>query len=112
MPTPLAFFIFRRSRIIHARARAKPACQRQSPVQASIIRLNHAGWCSARLAAHFGRHPQSIYNDLGYFEKHGVSGLGDGKAPGAKSKFTYEIEAFMHRACFKTRLSIPLNALF
>lgn len=64
-------------------------------LRASIVRLNNAGWNATRLAAHFGRNPQSIHNDLDRFEQHGVSGLGDGKAPGAKPKFTAEIEAFV-----------------
>lgn len=64
-------------------------------LRASVVRLNNAGWKAARLATHFGRNPQSIHNDLDRFEQHGVLGLGDGKAPGAKSKFTTEIEAFV-----------------
>lgn len=65
-------------------------------LRASIIRLNHAGWNAARLAAHFGRNPQSVHNDLDRFEHFGVEGLADGKATGAKPKFTPEILAFMH----------------
>jgi transposase len=65
-------------------------------LRASIVRLNNAGWSAARLAAHFRRSPQSIHNDLDRFEQQGVAGLGDGKAPGAKPKFTAEMEAFIH----------------
>lgn len=73
-------------------------------LRASIIRLNNAGWSAARLAAHFGRNPQSIHNDLDRFEDHGVLGLGDGKATGAKPKVTPEIEAFMHAKLAEDRV--------
>jgi transposase len=64
-------------------------------LRASVIRLNNAGWSAARLAAHYGRNPQSIHNDLDRFEHVGVEGLADGKATGAKPKVTPEIESFM-----------------
>lgn len=73
-------------------------------LRASIIRLNSAGWSAARLAAHFGRNPQSVHNDLNRFEQHGIAGLGDGKAPGAKPKFTAEIEVFLHAKLAEERV--------
>jgi len=73
-------------------------------LRASIIRLSNAGWSAARLAAHYGRNPQSIHNDLNRFEDHGISGLGDGKATGAKPKVTPEIEAFMHAKLAEERV--------
>ncbi len=73
-------------------------------LRASIIRLNGAGWSAGRLGAHFRRNPQSIHNDLDRFEKRGVSGLADGKAEGAKPKFTPEIEAFLHSKLAETRV--------
>lgn len=73
-------------------------------LRASIIRLNNEGWSAARLAAHYGRNPQSIHNDLDRFEDHGISGLGDGKATGAKPKVTSEIEAFMHAKLAEDRV--------
>ncbi len=73
-------------------------------LRASIIRLNHAGWNAARLAAHFGRNPQSVHNDLDRFEQFGVEGLADGKATGAKPKFTPEMETFMHTKLTEDRV--------
>ena len=70
----------------------------------SILRLNNAGWSAARLATHFGRNPQSIHNDLNRFEAHGISGLGDGKATGAKSEFTAKIEVFLHAKLAEERV--------
>ncbi len=64
-------------------------------LRASIIRLNAAGWSALRLASHFKRNPQSVHNDLDRFERHGLPGLTDGKAPGASPKFTDEIQAFL-----------------
>ncbi len=65
-------------------------------LRASIIRLNNAGWSAPKLAKHFGRNLQSVHNDLNRFEHFGFEGLADGKATGAKSKVTDEIEAFLH----------------
>ena len=55
-------------------------------LQASIFRLNNAGWNAARLAVHFGRNPQSIHNDQDCFEHSGVVGLSDGKATEAMTR--------------------------
>ena len=66
-------------------------------LRASIVRLNHAGWGVPRLAAHFGRDPQTVHNDLSRFEQFGVEGLADGKAPGMKPGVTPDIERFMQR---------------
>ena len=41
-----------------------PVVNAKVRLRASIIRLNSAGWSAVRLAAHFGRNPQSIHNDL------------------------------------------------
>lgn len=73
-------------------------------LRASVIRLNNAGWSAAQLAAHYGRNPQSIHNDLDRFEHVGVEGLADGKATGAKPKVTPEIEAFMQTKLSEDRV--------
>lgn len=73
-------------------------------LRASIIRLNSAGWSAPRLAAHFGRNLQSVHNDLDRFEQLGIAGLADGKAAGAPSKFTAELEAFMHTKLAEDRV--------
>lgn len=73
-----------------------PVVNAKVRLRASIIRLNNVGWSAPKLAAHFGRNLQSVHHDLDRFEQYGISGLGDGKAPGAKPKLTAEIEAFLH----------------
>ncbi len=73
-------------------------------LRASIVRLNGAGWGAGRLAAHYGRNPQSIHNDLDRFEAQGILGLSDGKAKGAKPKFTPEIETFLHTKLAEERI--------
>lgn len=105
MPTPLRFLSLTpeqdetlRELELNAHINAKVR------LRASIIRLNNAGWSAAWLAAHFGRNPQSIHNDLDRFEEHGVAGLADGKARGAKPKFTAEIEAFIHTKLSEDRV--------
>lgn len=74
-----------------------PGINAKVRLRASIVRLSHAGWGVPRLVTHFGRNPQSIYNDLGRFEQFGVEGLADGKAPGNKPSVTAEITALLER---------------
>jgi transposase len=97
MPTPLRFLTLTPEQDTMLRElELNPLVNAKVRLRASIVRLNSAGWNAARLAAHFGRNPQSIHNDLDRFEHVGVKGLGDGKATGARPKFTAEIEAFLH----------------
>ena len=46
------------------------------------------------MVPHFGRNPQSIYNDLDRSEQSGVTGLAAGKAPGNRLSVTAEMSAF------------------
>ncbi len=97
MPTPLRFVHLLPEQDLSLRElELNPLINAKVRLRASIIRLNSVGWSAARLASHYGRNPQSIHSDLDRFEKYGISRLGDGKATGAKPKFTAEIEAFMH----------------
>jgi hypothetical protein len=75
-----------------ARTGAKPAHQRQGEVASQHHLLEPCGWSAAKLAEYFGHNAQSIHNDFDRFEQHGVAGLVDGKAKGAASTFTVEIE--------------------
>ena len=81
-----------------------PVVNAKIRLRASIIRLNSAGWSAPKLAKHFGRNLQSVHNDLDRFEQLGVEGLADGKATGAKSKVTPEIETFMHTKLAEDRV--------
>jgi transposase len=105
MPTPLRFVRLSQEQDQTLRElELDPYINAKVRLRASIIRLNHAGWNAARLAAHFGRNPQSIHNDLDRFEQFGVEGLADGKATGAKPKFTPEMLAFMHAKLAEDRV--------
>lgn len=105
MPTPLRFLRLTSEQDEALRElELSPLVNAKVKLRASIIRLNGAGWSAGRLAEHFGRNPQSIHNDLNRFEKGGVSGLADGKAEGAKPKFTSEIEAFLHTKLAEERI--------
>lgn len=105
MSTPLRF-VYLSSEQDHSlrELELNPLVNAKVRLRASILRLNSAGWSAARLAAHFGRNPQSIHNDLDRFEEHGISGLGDGKATGAKPKLTAEIETFLHTKLAEERV--------
>lgn len=81
-----------------------PVVNAKIRLRGSIIRLNHAGWSAPKLAKHFGRNLQSVHNDLNRFEQFGVEGLADGKATGAKPKFTPEMETFMHSKLAEERV--------
>lgn len=73
-------------------------------LRASIIRLNHAGWGVPKLVTHFGRNPQSVHNDLDRFERLGLEGLVDGKAPGNKPRVTPEIKDFLNTKLSEDRV--------
>lgn len=97
MATPLRFLCLSTEQDATLRElELNPHINAKVRLRASIIRLNSAGWSAAQLATHFGRNPQSIHNDLDRFEQFGVEGLADGKATGAKPKFTPEVETFLH----------------
>ena len=81
-----------------------PVVNAKIRLRASIIRLNNAGWSAPKLATHFGRNLQSVHNDLSRFEQFGFEGLADGKATGAKPKFTPEMEAFLHSKLAEDRV--------
>lgn len=105
MPTPLRFIRLLPEQDHSLRElELNPQINAKVRLRASIIRLNNAGWSAARLTAHFGRNPQSIHNDLDRFENVGIEGLVDGKATGAKPKFTAEIETFMHGKLAEDRI--------
>lgn len=105
MPTPLRFLSLTLEQDDALRElELNPHINAKVRLRASIVRLNNAGWSAARLAAHFRRNPQSIHNDLDRFEQFGVEGLADGKATGAKPKFTAEMEAFMHAKLAEDRV--------
>lgn len=105
MPTPLRFLRLSSEQDEALRElELSPFVNAKVRLRASIIRLNSAGWSAGRLAAHFGRNPQSIHNDLDRFEEQSISGLADGKAEGAKPKFTAEIEAFLHTKLAEERI--------
>jgi transposase len=105
VPTPLRFLRLTPEQDDSLRElELNPFVNAKVRLRASIVRLNNAGWSAARLAAHFRRNPQSIHNDLDRFEQHGISGLGDGQAPGAKPKFTPEMETFVHAKLAEDRV--------
>ncbi len=105
MPTPLRFLCLSPEQDHNLRElELNPHINAKVRLRASIIRLNSAGWSAARLAAHFRRNPQSIHNDLDRFEHVGVEGLADGKATGAKPKFTPEVEAFLRTKLAEERV--------
>lgn len=81
-----------------------PVVNAKVRLRASIVRLNSRGWSAGRLAQHFERNLQSVHNDLDRFENEGISGLSDGKAKGAKPKFTSEIESFLHAKLAQERV--------
>ncbi len=105
MPTPLRFLSLTAEQDETLRElELSPLVNAKVRLRASIVRLNGAGWSAGRLAEHFGRNPQSIHNDLDRFEEQGLAGLSDGKAKGAKPKFTPEIEAFLHDKLAEARI--------
>lgn len=105
MPTPLRFVHLSAEQNHSLRElELNPLVNAKVRLRASIVRLNSVGWSAARLASHYGRNPQSIHNDLDRFEEHGISGLGDGKATGAKPKVTPEIETFIHTRLAEDRV--------
>jgi transposase len=105
MPTPLRFVRLSPEQDDNLRElELKPLINAKVRLRSSILRLNNAGWSVGRLATHFGRNPQSIHNDLDRFEAHGISGLSDGKATGAKPKFTAEIEVFLRAKLAEERV--------
>jgi transposase len=81
-----------------------PVVNAKVRLRASIIRLNHHGWCAPKLAKHFSRGLQTVHNDLSRFERFGVEGLIDGKAPGNKPSVTPEIEVFLKRKLAEDRV--------
>lgn len=81
-----------------------PVVNAKVRLRASVIRLNGAGWTAPRLAKHFSRNLQSVHNDLGRFERLGIEGLADGKAPGNKPRVTPEITAFLEHKLAEDRV--------
>lgn len=81
-----------------------PVVNAKVRLRASIVRLNGAGWGVPKLVTHFGRNPQSIHNDLDRFERSGVAGLADGKAPGNKPSVTPEIKTFLETKLSEDRV--------
>ena len=81
-----------------------PVVNAKVRLRASIVRLNGAGWGVPKLVTHFGRNPQSIHNDLDRFERSGVAGLADGKAPGNKPSVTPEMSAFLETKLAEDRV--------
>lgn len=73
-------------------------------LRASVLRLSSKGFTLAQLAEHFDRTVRSIQRDFKRFEAAGVVGLADGKAPGNKSKFRLEIEAYLQAKLAEERV--------
>lgn len=65
-------------------------------LRASILRLHGKGMTVLQLAEHFNRNHQAIHNDLTRFEQRGLAGLADTPPPGQHTKFTPEIQQFLH----------------
>lgn len=81
-----------------------PVVNTKVRLRASIIRLSHDGWTVPKLARHFGRGLQTIHNDLSRFERLGIGGLVDGKAPGNKPSITPEIKGFLETKLAEDRV--------
>lgn len=73
-------------------------------LRASILRLHRIGMTVQELSAHFGRNHQAIHNDLERYEQQGIAGLADAQPPGQRSKFTPEIQQFLHEKLAEDRL--------
>ena len=72
-----------------------PGINEKVRLRASIVRLNAKKHTIAWLVEHFQRPKLSVQTDLQRFEQHGIAGLSDAKASGAKPKITPEIVVFL-----------------
>ncbi|AFZ67208.1 helix-turn-helix domain-containing protein [Deinococcus peraridilitoris] len=81
-----------------------PLLREKVRMRARIIRLSHQGFSLEQLAQHFGRNVETISQDLGRFEQHGINGLGDGQAPGQPAKITDEMVTFVQHKLAEQRV--------
>ena len=95
MPAPLRIHLTPEEDAQLRELETNPAVPHKVRRRAQAVRLAAQGWTAPHIARHLGLDRATARRDLGRWLRQGLDGLADGKAPGAKPRWTEAMTAYL-----------------